>query len=97
VAEHRAAGACVRRARGGFHDGWHRFAAAAGGLLTYAWHSFTTRPFIGGGTVLTPVSHLVFALAALALLGFEARAIRRREIPVVERTPADAPAPVAGS
>jgi hypothetical protein len=76
---------------------WHRFAAAAGGLLTYAWHSFTMQPFIGGGRFMTPVSHVFFTLAALALLGFEARAIRRREHPVVERTPADTPVPVAGS
>jgi membrane protein implicated in regulation of membrane protease activity len=55
------------------------------------------RPFIGGGPILIPVSHVFFALAALALLSFGARAIRRREQPVVERAPADAPAPVAGS
>jgi hypothetical protein len=46
---------------------------------------------------MTPVSQVFFALAALALLCLEARAIRRREHPVVERTPADAPVPVAGS
>jgi drug/metabolite transporter (DMT)-like permease len=57
---------------------WHRLAAAAGALLTYAWHSFTTNPLMGGGPVVTPVSHVVFALAAVALLGFEVRALRRR-------------------
>jgi hypothetical protein len=57
--------------------GWdrrHRLAAAAGGLVTYAWHSFTTQPLAGGGPVITPVSHVVLALAALALLLAEARA-----------------------
>jgi hypothetical protein len=75
---------------------WHRFAAAAGGLLTYAWHGFTMEPFAGGGRVLTPVSHVVFALAAVALLYFCARSIRRRSTPV-EPEPADVSAPVASS
>jgi hypothetical protein len=62
--------------------GWggrHRFAAAAGGLLTYAWHSFTTTPLVGGGPVITPLSHALFALAAVGLLLAEARHLRRRE------------------
>ena len=54
-------------------DGRHRLAAAAGGLLTYAGHSFTTEPLLGGGPVITPVSHVVLALAAVALLLAEAR------------------------
>jgi hypothetical protein len=33
---------------------------------------------MGGGSIVTPVSHTFFALAALALLGFEARRIRAR-------------------
>jgi hypothetical protein len=56
--------------------GWdhrHRLALAAGALLTYAWHAFTMRPVVGDGPVITPVSHAVFALAALALLAVEAR------------------------
>jgi hypothetical protein len=49
-------------------DGRHRLALAAGALLTYAWHSFLMRPVLGDGPVVTPVSHAVFALAALGLL-----------------------------
>ena len=70
--------------RSGGWGAWHRYAAAAGGLLTYAWHSFFTHELIGGGRVMEPVSHVVFALAAVALLAFEARRIRRRSAaPVV--------------
>ncbi|MEV4709305.1 hypothetical protein [Actinoplanes sp. NPDC049316] len=61
-------------------DGWagrHRLAAAAGGLLTYAWHSFTTQPLAGGGAVVTPVSHAFFALCAVVLLVWEARRVAR--------------------
>jgi hypothetical protein len=69
-------------------DGRHRLAAAAGGLLTYAWHSFLMEPVRGGGDVITPVSHAVFALAAVALLLWEVRHLPRR---------AAVPAPAAGS
>ena len=66
---------------------WHRLAAAAGGLLTYAWHGFTMNPLTGGGPVVTPVSHAIFALAVVALLWFELRSLRRRapatELPAV--------------
>lgn len=38
-----------------------------------------------GGPVVTPVSHAVFALAAVALLAFEARSLRRRAgVPAAE-------------
>jgi len=57
---------------------WHRLAAAAGALLTYAWHSFTTHPLMGGGPVVTPVSHAVLALAAVAMLWFEVGSLHRR-------------------
>ncbi len=60
--------------------GWddrHRLALAAGALLTYAWHAFTTRPVVGDGPVITPVSHAVFALAALVLLAVEVRRLPR--------------------
>lgn len=52
-------------------DGWggrHRLGAVGGGLLTYAWHSFTMTPLSGDGPIITPVSHLVLALAAVAIL-----------------------------
>src|SRR5882724_7804317 len=56
--------------------GWsgpHRFAAAAGGLLTYAWHSFLSRPVSSGPAVLVPLSHVLFAALALLLLALEYR------------------------
>ncbi|MGI5243490.1 hypothetical protein [Dactylosporangium sp. CA-139066] len=60
-------------------DGWgaaHRLALAAGATLTYAWHSFFMKPFMGDGPVITPVSHAVFAALALLLLYFEVRSLR---------------------
>jgi hypothetical protein len=61
-------------------SGWgsrHRLALAAGALLTYSWHAFLMRPVLGDGPVVTPVSHVAFAVAALALLGVEvARSMR---------------------
>jgi hypothetical protein len=60
--------------------GWgapHRLALAAAALLTYAWHSFTMRPFMGDGPVITPVSHAVFAALAVVLLAFELRSLRQ--------------------
>ena len=56
--------------------GWsgpHRLAAAAGGLLTYAWHSFLSSPVVAGPAVLVPLSHGLFALLALLLLALEYR------------------------
>jgi hypothetical protein len=46
----------------------HVLAAASGGVLTYAWHSWMLQPLMGGGPVITPVSRVVFALAAVFLL-----------------------------
>jgi hypothetical protein len=65
--------------RGAGWGSWHRLAAAAAGLLTYAWHSFFSTPLLGGSPIVTPISHTFLALAAVALLGFEVRRIRRRE------------------
>jgi hypothetical protein len=67
-------------------DGWdhrHRLALAAGALLTYAWHSFLMTPVLGDGPVVTPVSHAVFALAAVGLLAaaFSRVPTRRRRSP----------------
>jgi len=73
-----AAVAITRWSRRAGWGSWHRLAAAAGALLTYAWHSFTMHPLVGDGPVVTPVSHAVLALGAVALLGFEARSLRRR-------------------
>ncbi|WP_433218683.1 hypothetical protein ACQP00_13140 [Dactylosporangium sp. CS-047395] len=65
-------------------DGWgagHRLALAAGATLTYAWHSFFMRPFMGDGPVVTPVSHVVFAVLAIVLLYFAMRATPRSPEP----------------
>jgi hypothetical protein len=72
-------------------DGRHRLAVAAGALLTYAWQSFTGHPLMGDGPVITPVSHAVFALGAVALLAVELRRLRRpTEVPAT-----DGPRPAA--
>lgn len=63
--------------------GWgsrQRLAAGAGGLLTYGWYEFGTHPVVGGGAVITPVSHVICALIALTLLFLEARSLRHREL-----------------
>lgn len=52
---------------------WHRFAAAAGGLLTYSWHTFFMHSATGA---IDLISHLVYALAALAILWWVARRMR---------------------
>jgi len=73
--------------------GWgarHRLAVAAGGLITYAWHSFTMHPLMGGGPVVTPVSHAVLAAAALAMLWFETRSLRRSQRAAPVSGPAEA-------
>lgn len=61
---------------------WHRFALAAGALLTYAWHAFTMSPVKGGTATLNLVSHLIFALVTLMILGYAAMRVRRRSSPV---------------
>jgi hypothetical protein len=51
--------------------GWgdrHRLALASGAVLLYAGNSFLMHPIEGGGPVITPVSHVVFATIAVALL-----------------------------
>ncbi|GAA5201116.1 hypothetical protein GCM10023322_80470 [Rugosimonospora acidiphila] len=57
-------------------NGWHRMALAGGALLTYAWNGFLEQPIMGDGPIITPVSHVVFGLAAVALLALELRAVR---------------------
>jgi hypothetical protein len=70
--------------RAGWNDR-HRLALAAGAVLTYVWRSFFAHPVLGDGPVITPVSHVVFGLAALALLLL---ALRRRTPEHIEvRTP----------
>jgi hypothetical protein len=57
-------------------NGRHRLAVAAGGLLTYAWHSFLSRPLSDGPAVLIPISHAFFAVLAVLLLALETRRVR---------------------
>jgi uncharacterized membrane protein len=74
-------------------DAQHRFAAAAGAVLTYAWHSFLLEPLGGDGPVITPVSKVVFGVAAVALLAAEANRLRRRPHPAAVRPPEPARMP----
>jgi hypothetical protein len=69
-------------------DGRHRLALAGGALVTYAWHAFTMRPVAGDGPIVTPVSHAMFALAALALLAVE---VRRLPKPATRRATPETP------
>jgi len=63
-------------------DARHRLALASGALLVYAAHSFTTHPLDGDGPVVTPVSHAVFAAAAVVLIAIEVRRLPARVSPV---------------
>ncbi len=63
--------------------GWgdrHRLALAAGAVLTYAGNSFLMHPVEGDGPVITPVSHVVFAALAVALLLVAARKARTSSV-----------------
>lgn len=64
--------------------GWgdrQRLALAGGGVLTYAGNSFLMTPLEGDGPVITPVSHVVFAAIAVALLLVAARTTRAAVTP----------------
>ncbi len=81
--------AVVGIARWSRSPGWgagHRFAVLSAGLLTYAWHAFLSRPFVGGEGILSPISHIVFALVTVVLLDAGGRRVR-------DRRPVAAPAP----
>jgi hypothetical protein len=76
--------------------GWtpmHTLAAAAGGLLTYAWHSFLATPVTSGPHILVPISHAAFAALAVLLLLLEYR--RVRTTPPAAEAPR-VPVPAAG-
>lgn len=73
-------------------DGRHRLALASGALLVYAGHSFTTHPLSGDGPVVTPVSHAVFASAALVLIAIEVRRLRQPSAARVSPVPVAATA-----
>jgi hypothetical protein len=70
--------------------GWttmHTFAAAAGGLLTYAWHSFLATPLAGTPHPLVPISHAAFAALAVTLLLLEYRRLRPALAPAADAAP----------
>jgi hypothetical protein len=54
---------------------WHRLALAAGAVLTYTWHAFTMGSVKGGNPTIDLVSHVIFALAAIGILGVVARRV----------------------
>jgi len=57
-------------------EGWgdaHRLAIGAGALLTYTWHAFVKLPPGGAELAIDLAGHVVFGLAALALLWFARR------------------------
>lgn len=64
--------------------GWgerHRLALTAGFVLTYAWHGFVQVPSVGNASrTLDLVADVLFATAAVVLLAFAARRVRREEI-----------------
>jgi uncharacterized membrane-anchored protein len=47
------------------------------GLLTYSWRAFTTSPVRAAAAPLVLATHVVFALAALDIVWFGARRVRR--------------------
>jgi hypothetical protein len=57
--------------------GWdmrHKLALAGGAALAYAWHAFLGKPVVGNSSVLVVgIGHAVFALGAIAVIGFAAR------------------------
>lgn len=55
---------------------WQRFALAAGGVVTYAWHGFPQPPAIPADPAVDLAGNVVFAVAAIALLALAARKIR---------------------
>ncbi|WP_051366811.1 hypothetical protein [Hamadaea tsunoensis] len=69
---------------------WHRFAVAAGSLLTYTWHSFLMHPIGEATAVVNLVSHIIFAVVAVLILWY---AYRRTSRPLSAPVPA-APAEV---
>ncbi|MFG2092399.1 DUF998 domain-containing protein [Streptomyces sp. NPDC048612] len=70
--------------------GWgvrHRFALAAGAVLTYAWVAFPARPESGGSLRADLLSNAVFALLACLLLVWAARRAAPEDEPVARRGP----------
>ncbi|GHO47456.1 hypothetical protein [Ktedonospora formicarum] len=73
-------------------SGWsdaHRFALAAGALLTYIWHSFPWPVLMPGVDLMNDLlSNAIFAAGAIALLIIAARWLKQEEQPVVATVPA---------
>jgi hypothetical protein len=76
---------------------WHRLAAAAGALLTYAWHSFVLDPVVAASPTMTLVSRVAFTVAALALLAALAHRVANRQDTGGSMESPDARRPVVGS
>jgi hypothetical protein len=66
---------------------WHRYALAAGALLTYSWHAFTMGSVAGATRVLDLVSHVIYAFGALAILWYARRRVAHPD-PAVDEAPA---------
>jgi hypothetical protein len=67
-----AAGLGGLAARWAVRTAWtprHTLAAAAGALLTYAWHSFPEQPVLAASTAVDLAGNAVFTLGALLLIG----------------------------
>jgi hypothetical protein len=80
----------VRWSRAAAWGPWHRFALASAALLTYAWHSFFQHPVKGDEATLNLVTHIVFTLVTLLIIGYAHRRVRRHAtVPVM---PAATPA-----
>ncbi|MET9218794.1 hypothetical protein ABZX65_08480 [Streptomyces sp. NPDC003300] len=71
----------LRWSRGPAWSAAHRFALAAGAVLTYAWVGFTQSSTLDVSLSLALTGSAVFALAALVLLAAAARALTRRATP----------------
>jgi hypothetical protein len=64
-------------------EGWdqrHIFALAAGATMTYLWLAFPLRPELGGSLALDLWTNAVCAAAALTVLAFAWRSLRRRTV-----------------
>ena len=59
-------------------QGSHRLALAVGATLAYAWHSFLENPVVSAKGLSPLVSHVVFTLVAVGILGIAARSHQLR-------------------
>jgi hypothetical protein len=73
----------------------HQLTLAGGALLTYAWHGFLTHPFMPASPTTQLISHVVFALGAVALLAVIAVRLRGEESSATPAAASRAAAPHA--